>query len=500
VRVAIVGSGFGGIGMAVRLKRAGIDDFVVFERAGEVGGTWRDNSYPGCACDVPSHLYSFSFAPNPDWSRSYSGQREILEYLRGVARDEGVLPHVRTGHEVTASEWDDDGQQWRVQAGGTAFTADVLVVSAGPLSEPRIPTLPGIGTFEGATFHSAAWDHDVDLRGRRVAVVGTGASAIQFVPQIQPEVERLHLFMRTPPWVIARGDRDITDLERRVFHAFPPAQQLMRGAIFASRETLVPGFMHPAAGKALELRARLQLHRQVKDPALRARLTPSYEIGCKRVLVADDFYPALTQPNVELVTDGIEEVRPRAIVGADGTERRIDAIVFGTGFLTTDWPFSHRVRGRGGELLADRWRDGAKAYLGTTVAGFPNLFLLYGPNTNLGHSSIVYMLESQANYVMDALRVLDEQGAASAELRAQAQERFDAEIQARLSGSVWNVGGCGSWYLDGNGRNALMWPGTVLRFRHRTRRFDPRPYVLRRAESGRVGSASDTGRGAHTHA
>jgi cation diffusion facilitator CzcD-associated flavoprotein CzcO len=485
VRVAIVGSGFGGIGMAIRLKRAGVEDFVVLERAAEVGGTWRDNSYPGCACDVPSHLYSYSFAPNPDWSRSYSGQAEILAYLRGVAEREGILPHVRTSHEVTETAWDDDAQHWRVVAGGEELRADVLVVSAGPLSEPSIPELPGIESFAGATWHSAAWDHSHDLRGARVAVVGTGASAIQFVPRIQPEVERLHLFMRTAPWIIPRGDRDISAAERRLFRAFPPAQQLMRGFVWATRETLVPGFMHPAAGRALEMRARLQLFRQVRDPALRAKLTPSYQVGCKRVLVSDDFYPSLAQPNVELVTEGIREVRERSIVSGDGTERPIDALIFGTGFLTTEWPFAHRVRGRGGELLADRWRSGAKAYLGTTVAGFPNLFLLYGPNTNLGHSSIVYMLESQINYVMDALRVLSERGATSADLRPEAQERFDAEIQERLAGSVWNVGGCGSWYLDADGRNALMWPGTILRFRHRTRRFDPRPYVLR-TESGRV--------------
>ncbi|HEX8122811.1 MAG TPA: NAD(P)/FAD-dependent oxidoreductase [Solirubrobacteraceae bacterium] len=499
MRVAIVGSGFGGIGMAVRLKRAGVDDFVVLERAEEVGGTWRDNSYPGCACDVPSHLYSYSFAPNPDWSRSYSGQAEILAYLRGVAEREGILPHVRTSAEVTETAWDDEAQQWRVVAGGEELRADVLVVSAGPLSEPSIPRLPGLESFSGATFHSAAWDHGHDLRGERVAVVGTGASAIQFVPRIQPEVDRLHLFMRTPPWIIPRGDRDITPAERRLFRAFPPAQRLMRGVVWATRESLVPGFMHPAAGRTLEMRARLHLFRQVRDPALRAKLTPSYQVGCKRVLVSDDFYPSLAQPNVELVADGIREVRERSIVSGDGTERPVDALIFGTGFLTTEWPFAHRVRGRGGELLADRWREGAKAYLGTTVAGFPNLFLLYGPNTNLGHSSIVYMLESQINYVMDALRVLGERGASSAELRPEAQERFDAEMQERLSGSVWNVGGCGSWYLDANGRNALMWPGTILRFRHRTRRFDPRPYVLR-AETGRVAVHPIEGEAAQSHA
>nr|MDQ5808586.1 NAD(P)/FAD-dependent oxidoreductase [Actinomycetota bacterium] len=446
-----------------------------------------------------SHLYSYSFAPNPDWSRSYSGQAEILAYLRGVAEREGILPHVRTEAEVTEAAWEDEAQRWRVVAGGEELHAAVLVVSAGPLSEPSIPALPGMDAFEGATWHSAAWDHGHDLRGERVAVVGTGASAIQFVPRIQPEVERLHLFMRTAPWIIPRGDRDISELERRAFRAFPPAQKLMRGAVFASRESLVPGFMHPAAGKALELRARLNLFRQVRDPQLRAKLTPSYAIGCKRVLVSDDFYPALTQPNVDLVTDGIREVRARSIVSGDGTERPVDAIVFGTGFLTTEWPFSHRVRGRDGVLLADRWRDGAKAYLGTTVAGFPNLFLLYGPNTNLGHNSIVYMLESQFNYVMDALRVLSERGAASAELHPVALERYDAEIQRRLAGSVWNVGGCGSWYLDPNGRNALMWPGTTLRFRHRTRRFDPRPYLLR-SGSGRAAMHPTEGEAAHAQA
>ncbi|HEV2814696.1 MAG TPA: NAD(P)/FAD-dependent oxidoreductase [Solirubrobacteraceae bacterium] len=500
MRVAIVGSGFGGIGMAVRLKRAGIDDFVVLERAGEVGGTWRDNSYPGCACDVPSHLYSFSFAPNPDWTRSYSPQAEILAYLRGVAEREGILPHVRTNHEVTETAWDEDAQRWRIAAGGEELEAQVLVVSAGPLSEPSIPKLPGLETFEGASFHSAAWDHSQPLDGRRVAVVGTGASAIQFVPQIQPEVDRLHLFMRTPPWIIPRDDRDISERERRVFRAFPPAQTMMRAGVFASREALVLGMMYPRAGKLIERRARKQLEEQVADPVLRERLTPSYQIGCKRILVSDDFYPSVGQPNVELVTGGIREVRARSIVSGDGVEREIDAIVFGTGFLTTDWPFAHRIRGRGGELLADRWRGGARAYLGTTIAGYPNLFLLYGPNTNLGHSSIVYMLESQANYVMDALRVMDEQGAASVELREQAQERFDREIQERLSTSVWNVGGCGSWYLDADGRNALMWPGTILRFRHRTRRFDPRPYVLRGGESGRAAVHPAEGVSAHTHA
>ncbi len=477
MRVAIVGSGFGGIGMAVRLKRAGIDDFVVFERADEVGGTWRDNSYPGCACDVPSHLYSFSFAPNPDWSRSYSGQEEILAYLRGVARDEGILPHVRTGHDVTATEWDDDAQRWRVEAGGETFEANVLVVSAGPLSEPRIPPLPGLAAFEGATWHSAAWDHDFPLDGARVAVVGTGASAIQFVPRIQPRVEKLHLFMRTPPWVIARGDRDISDLERRVFRAFPPAQTLVRGAVFASRESLVPGFMHPAAGKALELRARRQLRRQVRDPGLRAKLTPTYAIGCKRVLVSDDFYPALDQPNVELVTDGIAELRARSVVGADGVEREIDALIFGTGFLTTDWPFSHRVRGRGGELLADRWRNGAKAYLGTTVAGFPNLFLLYGPNTNLGHNSILFMMESQFRLITSLIGEVRRRGASTVRVRDDVFARFNARIQDELRDSVWSAG-CTSWYKTDSGRVTNNWPRSAHAYWRATRRVDPADYAL----------------------
>lgn len=483
-RVAIVGSGFGGLGTAIRLRQAGITDFVVLERADDLGGTWRDNSYPGCACDVPSHLYSFSFALNPEWSRSFSGQAEIWAYLRRCAERFGVLPHVRFGHEVTAASWDDSEQRWQVETVAGGYTADVLVAAAGPLSEPTTPALPGLDSFAGTTFHSARWDHGHDLTGRNVAVIGTGASAVQFVPEIQPQVGRLHLFQRTAPWVIGRGDRAFTRAEHALYRAVPVAQRIARGAIYLGQEASAIGFLRPRFSFAARLLALRHLRGAVPDPALRARLTPDYGIGCKRILRSDDYLPALTRPNVELVTDPIRTVTPHGIVTADGTEHAVDTIIFGTGFHVTDAPISDRVRGRGGRTLAETWQGSPEAYLGTTVAGFPNLFLLLGPSTGLGHTSVVYMIEAQLRYVLDALRHLDRTGAAAVEPRPEAQQAFRAEMDRRIRPTVWSVGGCSSWYIDGTGRNSVIWPGFATAFRHRLRRFDPRQHVTTPARTG----------------
>ncbi len=379
VHMAIVGSGFAGLGMAIRLKQQGIEDFLVLERADDVGGTWRDNHYPGCQCDVPSHLYSFSFAPNPTWSRTFSRQPEIQAYLRRCAEDAGVMPHVRFGHAVTGAAWDENAQLWRIDTAGGPFTARMLVAAPGPLSEPSVPSIPGIGRFEGKVFHSAQWDHDHDLDGERVAVIGTGASAIQFVPRIQPRVGRLHLFQRTPAWIMPHPDRPISRLERRVYRAFPAAQRLMRAGIYWARETFVFGFLHRRLMRMPQRIARHHLRSQVADPQLRAKLTPDYQIGCKRILMSNDFYPSLCEPNVEVVTDGVREVRESSIVDAAGVEREVDTIIFGTGFQVAKMPIAERVRGRDGLLLADAWRDGMQAHLGTTVAGFPNLFIVPGP-------------------------------------------------------------------------------------------------------------------------
>ncbi len=478
VRLAIVGAGFSGLGLAIRLKQRGIHDFKVFERARDVGGTWRDNTYPGCACDVQSHLYSFSFAPNPNWSHQYSPQGEILEYLRDCARRFGITPHICWNAEVLHASWDEDRQHWRVTTSQGQWTAQFLVLGNGPLSEPSIPPIPGLDRFAGTLFHSARWDHDHDLTGKRVAVIGTGASAIQFVPHIQPKVSRLTLFQRTPPWILPRLDRPISARKRALFRALPIAQRFARSAIYMQRELLVPGFLNRnrllQRGEALALR---HLERQVADPALRARLTPSYRLGCKRILLSDDFYPAITQDNVEVVTERIREVRPTSIVTEDGLERPLDTIICATGFHVTDMPMATYIYGRDGQALADAWRDGPRAYLGTTIAGFPNLFFMIGPNTGLGHSSMVFMIESQLAYILDCLRLMERRGVQAVEVRPEAQAAFNAELQRRMQGTVW-TSGCSSWYLDANRHNSTLWPGFTWEYRRRTRRFDVANYRL----------------------
>ncbi len=478
VRVAIVGAGFSGLGVAIRLKQRGIHDFVIIERASDVGGTWRDNTYPGCACDVPSHLYSFSFAPNPNWSHKFSPQAEIFDYLRNCAARFGVTSHIRWDEEVLDASWDEAGQQWRITTTKDQLTAEVFMLGNGPLSEPSTPSIPGLDRFKGTIFHSAHWDHTHDLSGERVAVIGTGASAIQFVPRIQPQVGHLTLFQRTPPWILPREDRPISRRQRALFRTLPVVQHLARWLIYWQRELLVLGFARRTRllQNAEQLALRY-LEAQVPDPLLRSKLTPSYRMGCKRILLSDDFYPALTQENVEVVTDRISEVRPSSIVPADGIEREVDTIILATGFHVTDMPAARYVHGRDGQTLANAWRTGPEAYLGTTVAGFPNLFLLIGPNTGLGHTSMVFMIESQVAYLLDCLRLMHRWRLQSVEVRAEVQESFNEEVQQRMNGTVW-TSGCSSWYLHSGGRNTTLWPGFTWDYRRRTRRFDPANYVL----------------------
>ena len=476
--IAIVGSGFSGLGMAIRLKQAGIHDFVVLERADEVGGTWQANTYPGCACDVPSHLYSFSFAPNPDWTQTYSTQPEIWDYLCRCADRFGVRPHVRLNCAVESATWLDHERRWQLETTGGTVRPRVLIAGMGPLTEPRIPDVPGLDAFEGEVWHSARWNHDFDLDGRRVASIGTGASAIQYVPEIAKRVERLHVFQRTPPWVLPHTSRPIRAWERRLYRALPAAQRLVRGGIYAGREALVLGFVKdPRLMKVVERLARRHMERQIDDPELLASVTPDYTIGCKRILPSNRWYRALGRSNVELVTEGVAEVRARSIVAADGSEREVDAIVFGTGFQVTDIPAAHRVRGRGGALLDDLWHGSPRAHLGSTIAGFPNLFFLLGPNTGLGHSSMVYMIESQIEHVLGALRLMRERGAETIEVTPEAQQRSNAALERKLERTVWNTG-CASWYLDRTGRNATIWPDWTWRFRRRVARLDPAEYAL----------------------
>ena len=483
VKVAVIGSGFAGIGSAVRLKEQGIEDFVVLERADGVGGTWRDNTYPGCACDVPSHLYSFSFAPNPDWTHVYGRQPEIRAYLEKVTDDFGVRPHLHLGTDLVAGVWDDRALLWRLETNRGSFTADVVISGCGGLVEPALPDVPGVETFEGEAFHSARWNHDVDLRGKRVAVIGTGASAIQFVPAIQPEVGHLTLFQRTPPWIVPRLDWKYPEAQKALLRTVPGALKANRLRQYWFREWNLLSFTGKGKLRAVaEKEARKHLEKQVPDPDLRVKLTPDYAIGCKRVLVSNDYYPALVQPNVSVVTTGITEVRPHSVVDGNGDEHEVDVIVYGTGFHVMDIPVAHRLTGRDGRTLAEEWaKTGAEAHRGTTVAGFPNLFLLLGPNTALGHSSVVFMIEAQIGYVVEALDALRKYGARALEVRRSAQDRYNAELQAQLDTTVWNQGGCRAWYRNADGKNFTLWPTHTFTFKKQMSRFDGEAYVLRAA-------------------
>ncbi|WP_336321389.1 NAD(P)/FAD-dependent oxidoreductase [Streptomyces lavendofoliae] len=488
VRVAVIGSGFGGLGAAVRLRREGVTDFVVLERADSVGGTWRDNSYPGCACDVPSHLYSFSFAPNPDWPRTFSGQRHIRAYLERVADTFRLRPHIRLGHEVLMMRWDNDELRWEIETSRGTLTADVVVSATGPLSDPRIPDVPGLASFEeagGKVFHSARWDHDYDLTGKRVAMIGTGASAIQIVPAIQPKTGRLTLFQRTPPWVMPRMDRAISGVERWLHRQVPLTGTARRGLLWGIRELQVSAFTkRPNELRLVESIAKANMARAIKDPALRARLTPSYRIGCKRILLSSEYYPALAKPNVDVVASGLAEVRGSTVVAADGTETEVDAIIFGTGFRVTDMPIAERVVGADGITLAEAWKDGMESLRGATAAGFPNWMTIIGPNTGLGNSSMILMIESQLNYMADYLRQLDGLGdRAALAARPSAVAAWNRRVQARMERTVWKAGGCDSWYLDANGRNTTLWPGTTSEFRRATKAVDLSEYEVVRARS-----------------
>ncbi|MFD7920762.1 flavin-containing monooxygenase [Streptomyces sp. NPDC059740] len=488
VRVAVIGSGFGGLGAAIRLRREGITDFVILERADAVGGTWRDNSYPGCACDVPSHLYSFSFAPNPAWPRNFSGQPHIRAYLERVTDTYGLRPHLRFDSEVLSARWDADALHWQLETAGGSLTADVVVSATGPLSDAKIPDIPGLETFPGRVFHSSRWDHDYDLRGKHVAMIGTGASAIQIVPSIQPTVDRLTLFQRTPAWVLPRADRQISGLEKWLHGNIPLTRSVRRQLLWIIRELQVSAFTkRPSELGLVENIAKAHLRRAVKDPALRARLTPDYRIGCKRILLSNTYYPALAQPNVDLVTSGLKEIRGNVLVAADGTETEADAIVFGTGFHVTDMPIASRVTGANGTTLAEEWKDGMEGLRGTTAAGFPNFLTIIGPNTGLGNSSMILMIEAQLNYLADYVSHLDTLGGKIAlNARPSAVHAWNHFVQQRMERTVWTTGGCDSWYLDANGRNTTAWPGTTAEFRKATRKVDLAEYEVLRPPHERV--------------
>lgn len=478
--ILIVGSGFAGLGMAIALKRAGKHDFAVLERAQQVGGTWRENTYPGCACDVPAPLYSYSFAPNPDWSHIYARDDELRAYLEDCAERFGVRPHIRFGAEVTAAQWEADAAHWRLElADGSEVTARLLVAGLGGLNQPAVPEIPGLGEFEGPAFHSARWDHGVELQGKRVAVIGTGASAIQIVPKVAKLGGHVDVYQRTPPWIFPRIDRRISAREKALYRRVPILQKALRGTIFMLQEAIAyPITKRPQVSWVLEWAARGHLRRQVRDPELRRRLTPAYRAGCKRMLVSNDYLPALERANVELVTDGIARIAPDGVISADGHHRAADVLVFGTGFDIERAFRRIRLVGRDGLELADAWADGIAAHRGTAIAGFPNLFMLSGPNTGTGSTSQVFMIESQIHYVLEAMRVMGRRGAATVEVREQAQDDYNAWLQGRMARTVWLTGGCQSWYLDKNGRNGTLFPGFSLEFKRSLRDFVADEYLL----------------------
>lgn len=471
--VAILGAGMSGLCMGIALKQAGIHSFTLYEKSDGVGGTWRDNTYPGAGCDVPSHLYSYSFERRWDWSRVFAEQPEILRYFEDCATKYGLRPHLRTRTEVVAAEWDEGHHVWRLRmADGETATARVLVCACGQLNRPYTPSIPGLDTFEGTQFHSARWDHGHDLRDRSVAVVGNGASAIQFIPRIAPQVRRLTIFQRSPHWIIPKPDRPYLDLEKWLFRHLPITERMHRASIYWRLEMRFPAFAkRNFLARLAQWVATRHLHAQIHDPALRRLLTPDYPVGCKRILISDDYYPTLTLPHVQVVPEPIERVDAARVVTADGTAYPADTIIFATGFRTTEFLAPMEIRGRGGQRLHDAWRDGAEAYLGVAANGFPNLFMLYGPNTNLGHNSIIFMVECQVGYVRACIEALARQRGAALEVRRDAMERYNREVQARAAETVW-AADCGSWYKTESGKITNNWPDFTYRYRQRLRRPD----------------------------
>lgn len=486
--VLVIGAGISGIGAAIRLRQQGIDNFAVLEKADQLGGTWRDNTYPGCACDVPSALYSYSFAQKADWSRLFAGQAEILAYVKDTAARHAVQAHIRYGEELQQAEWIESHSHWRVRTTGGEYHASVVISCTGYLHEPIMPALPGLDAFPGKVFHSSRWDHSHDLRGERVAVIGTGASAIQFVPQIQPLVSELKVYQRTPQWILPKPDASLNAVQTGLL-ALPGVRQLLRGLLYSGFETFGIGFRRPALLKQVERLARAHLRMAIKPPALREKLTPDYTLGCKRVLLSNDYYPALAQPNVEVLATGVREIRGNVVVADDGSERAVDTIILGTGFHVTEQPIAQRVHGTNGSTLAELWAGSPQAYRGTTMHGFPNLFLVLGPNLAIGHNSAFIVIEAQISYALAALQAMREQGLARVEVREAVQQHYNTQVQQALVGTVWNTGGCSSYYIDANGRNSTGFPWSTLTMRRLLAQFDLESYQVQ-AAAGEVQDAA----------
>ncbi len=478
LKAVVVGAGFGGIAAAIELRKHGISDVTILERAPHLGGTWWHNTYPGCACDVPSHLYSYSFAQRKDWSRLCSPQTEILDYLTGVAHDHDVDRLVETDTEVSTCSWDDDARRWTIESSdGRSWDADALIVATGQLHQPAYPRIEGIESFAGRSFHSAEWDHDHDLAGRDVAVIGTGASAVQFVPEIAPRVHKLTVFQRTGNWFLPRKNHYYPKPLRWAIQYIPGVEAFRRRFVFHYGELLTAMIRHPRTlGRLGHFNSASFMRRQLKDPALRKKVWPDYTFGCKRVLFSSFWLPALQRPNVDVVTDRVTRVTPAGVVTADGTEHKVDTIIWGTGFKTTDFMFPMKITGAGGRSLDEAWAGGAHAHLGISVPGFPSLFVMYGPNTNTSGGSIVFYLETQAAYIRRALELVRDRGAAAIDIRPEVESRSDREVQQRFTGTAWTQ--CDSWYRDESGRIVTNWPGYMREYAAAAATLNPADYEL----------------------
>ena len=490
-RVVIVGAGLGGICAGTHLLRAGIDDFVILDRENEPGGTWRDNTYPGCACDVPVALYQFAFAPGLHWRHIYPRAVEMQQYIRELVTNFGLAPQFRGGHGAQSAKWDDDHCRWRIRTEtGAEFDADALIVALGQLNRPKLPDIEGRAGFAGPSFHSARWNHSVPLEGRRVGVIGSAASAVQLIPEVAKVAGRLVVFQRTPNWLLPRLDREITEEEMALLMTAPHVAQLTREQLYQNADYLFwQAFSWTPQGRVAYTRASMMhLEAQVFDPVLRRKLTPDYPIGCKRVLFADDYYPALQLPNVTLETSAIDRITPAAVRTREGVEHPLDVLVYATGFETTGWQWSLDVIGRGGNRLSELWRQRPEAYLGITVSGVPNFFMLYGPNTNLGHNSITFMLERQSEYVTQALVEMQRRGLCAIEPSRQAQDRFNRELQKALAATTWADAGCNSWYKTAEGHITQNWSSHTRDYAAATQQVNFDDYVLRAETRAGVGT------------
>ncbi len=475
----IIGAGFAGIGMAIKLKEANCHDFIIVERDSHLGGTWYVNDYPGAACDVQSHLYSYSFEQNPNWSRTFGSQKEILQYIDHCAKKYKITPHFRFGTNVTGAAFNCESGIWTIKTSTGDYTCKYLISCSGGLSQPALPAFKGMDSFKGEKFHSAKWNHQVDLKGKTVAVIGTGASAIQIVPSISTEVKQLHLYQRTPPWILPKPDRPMRNWEKKLFRNVPAAMHFYRELLYWKNELFATGFVkNPAMMSLAKWVATKHIRNNIKQEALRHKVTPTYTVGCKRVLLSNNYYPALNRENVEVVTEGITQITETGVQSNDGKLREADVLIFATGFYAAEGVVVYDIKGRDGIDLNEAWKNGAEAYLGTSISRFPNLFLIVGPNTGLGHSSMLIMIEAQIHYIIEALKNASTQKAKYLDVKEEVQKNYNEELQNQLKRTVWQTGGCISWYQDKNGKNVTLWPGYTFTFRKRTKKFEPEKYEM----------------------